>query len=194
MTKIFRTTLVCACIVGLMHAAFGQNIPQRNKGGVRGIMDPATGVFTPTPSAVADEDAAAAAIVPTTGKLVVAFTIKLVTPLPTGGTLFCIVIAAVSDVNPTTFTLNNEISEEATTKATVSGGTATCTVTIPYSWNLTNTAKDTVDLQYDLEMAGPVTSPVFLARTSSQFVVPGAGAIKVPANGATSSFKVAATI
>ena len=193
MTKIFRTALVCACLAGLMHGAFGQNIPQRNKGGVRGIMDPTTGVFTPTPPAVADEDAAAAAIIPTTGKLVVAFTIKLVTPVPTGGSLFCIVIAAVSDVS-TTFQLNNQISEEATTKATVSGGTATCTVTIPYSWNLTNAAKDTVDLQYDLEMAGPVTSPGFLTRTSSQFVVPGAGAIKVPANGATSSFKVAATI
>ena len=193
MTKIFRTALVCACLAGLMHGAFGQNIPQRNKGGVRGIMDPTTGVFTPTPPAVADEDAAAAAIIPTTGKLVVAFTIKLVTPVPTGGSLFCIVIAAVSDVS-TTFQLNNQISEEATTKATVSGGTATCTVTIPYSWNLTNAAKDTVDLQYDLEMAGSVTSPGFLTRTSSQFVVPGAGAIKVPANGATSSFKVAATI
>jgi len=193
MTKIFRTALVCACLAGLMHGAFGQNIPQRNKGGVRGIMDPTTGVFTPTPPAVADEDAAAAAIIPTTGKLVVAFTIKLVTPVPTGGSLFCIVIAAVSDVS-TTFQLNNQISEEATTKATVSGGTATCTVTIPYSWNLTNAAKDTVDLQYDLDMAGSVTSPGFLTRTSSQFVVPGAGAIKVPANGATSSFKVAATI
>ena len=194
MTKIFRTTLVCACLTGLMHGAFGQNIPQRNKPGVRGIMDPTTGVFTPTPPAVADEDAAAAAIVPTTGKLVVAFTIKLVTPVPTGGSLFCIVIAAVSDFNPKLGLLNNQVSEEATTKATVSGGTGTCTVTIPYSWNLTNAATDTVDLQYDLEMSGPVTSPGFLARTSGQFVVPGSGAIKVPANGSTSSFKVAATI
>jgi hypothetical protein len=157
-------------------------------------MDPTTGVFTPTPPAVADEDAAAAAIVPTTGKLVVAFTIKLVTPLPMGGSLFCTVFAAVSDANPTTFQLNNQVSEEATTKATVSGGTATCTVTIPYSWNLTNAAKDVVDLQYDLTMAGPTLTSGFLARTSSQFVVPGAGAIKVPANGATTSFKVAATL
>jgi hypothetical protein len=192
MTKLFRTTLVCACIAGLMQGAFGQNTPPRNKGGVRGIMDPTTGVFTPTPPAVADEDAAAAAIVPTTGKLVVNFTVKLVTPLPTGGSLFCIVSASLADFSTTA--LNNEVIEEATAKATVTAGTGKCTVTIPYSWNLTNAAKDTVTLQYTLTMANSATAAGFLARSSSQGVVPGAEAIKVPPNNMTSTFNVAATI
>lgn len=192
MTKLFRVTALCACMAALLHPAWGQN-PTPAKGGIRGVLDPSTGVFTATPRVVADEGAAAA-IIPTTGKLVVAFTVKLVTPLPAGGSLFCTVFASVSDTNTTTFQLNDEITEEATTKATVNGATGRCTVTIPYAWNLTNTAKDTVNLQYTLEMAGAPTTAGFLARSSSQFVVPGAGAIKVPANGATSSFSVAATI
>lgn len=195
MTKFLAITAFCACLAGTLPIAAGQSAPPAHKAGIRGIVDPATGAFTATPPAIADENSAAAAIVPTTGKLVVAFTVKLVTPVPTGGALLCSVFADVSDTNPSTFQLNNAITEEATVKASVTGAVGNCTVTIPYSWNLTNASKDTVALQYTLSMAGGSTTATgFLTRLSSQFVVPGAGAVKVPANGATTNFTVAATI
>jgi hypothetical protein len=187
-----RVVFVCACVAGLLQPAWGQDSTARP--GIR-VTDPSTALSATAPRVVADESIPAASIVPTTGKLIISFTIKLVTPVPTGGSLSCSVSASVLDQNPTTFQIANEISEEASTKATVSGATATCKVSIPYSWNLTNTAKDSVNLQYVLYMVNSTTAGNFLAaRTSSQFVVPGAGAIKVPTNGATSNFTVSATI
>jgi hypothetical protein len=90
--------------------------------------------------------------------------------------------------------LTNEIFETASTKATVSGSTATCTVNLPYSWYLTMSSADTAALSYTLEIANasaPLANPQ--SRYSSQFV-PGAGAIKVPANGTTTTYTISATL
>lgn len=188
--KISRIVFACACMAGLLQPAWGQDAAA-TRFPARGLPE--------QPSAsqrvVADSSVPLAAIVPTTGKLVVSFTIKLVTPVPSGGVLLCSVNASLIDENTTTFQIANEVFEEASAKATIGAGTATCKVTIPYSWNLTNTSKDTVNLQYSLTLAS-TTATTFtgLSRTSSQFVVPGAGAIKLPANGATTNFSVSATI
>jgi hypothetical protein len=194
MMTISRAIFACACVAAMMQPVFGQETTAA-KPGIPGVVDPKTGVFTATPRVVADENVPAAAITPTTGKLVVSFTVKLVTPLPAGGSLLCSVFASVLETTSSPpFGISAEITEEASTKATVAGSTATCKVSIPYSWNLTHASTDTASLQYSLVMVSSTVSTATLARSSSQNVVPGAGAIKVPANGMTSNFAVAATI
>lgn len=142
----------------------------------------------------ASDAVVAATTTPVTGKFVANFTIKLVTAVPSGSEVVCALSASTDEISSTTHLLTNEIFETAGTKATVSGSTATCTVTIPYSWYLTTSSSDTVALSYTLEMANasaPLANP--LSRYSSQFV-PGAGAIKVPANGTTTTYTIGATL
>ena len=159
----------------------------------------------PTPSAgaqpqsrrlVSDEvsAAAAAAATPVAGTLVAKFTIKLVTAIPSGSEVLCGLTATVTDENPSTYVIANSIYESASTKATVSGTTATCTVTIPYSWYLTDSSTDTADLSYTLSIVSPTaTNDSGQNRYSGQYV-PGAGAIAIPANGATTTYTVSATL
>lgn len=145
---------------------------------------------------VSDEASATAAAtaVATTGTLVAKFTMKLVTPVPSGGEVLCGLNASVQDENTSTYTFANQIFESASTKAAVSGSTATCTVTIPYSWFLTYASTDTVQLTYMLYVLnGTATTQANEARSSSQYV-PGAGAIRVPANGATTTYTISATL
>ena len=152
----------------------------------------------PTPSTqqrtVSDENGTLAAPIATNGTFVANFTIKLVTPVPSGYLVSCSLSATVGDENKSTYTFNNQIYESATVKATVSGSTATCSVKLPYSWYLTNSATDTAELTYYLYIVNSsATSSIGEARTSSQYV-PGAGAIKIPANNATTTYTIAATL
>ena len=136
--------------------------------------------------------AAAAAAVQITGKFNVTFRISLRTAVPSGDVVGCALTASAADVDPNTYTVSNEISEVAGTLATVTGTGASCVVQLPYSWYLTNASSDTVDLTYTL-VIGSSTPGVSPIRVSSQFV-PGAGSLKVPSNGVTTSFTVNAIL
>ena len=137
--------------------------------------------------------AAAATSAPVTGTFVSKFTVKLVTPVPSGGELACSLNATTDEINTTTGTVSNEIEEIASVKATVNGSTATCTVTLPYSWYLSSPSTDTVELSYNLQILSSTTSTAGTVRYSSQFV-PGAGSIKVPASGSTTTYTISATL
>ena len=157
---------------------------------------PATAAQPQSRRLVSDEvsAAAAAAATPVAGTLVAKFTIKLVTAVPSGSEVLCGLTATVTDENTTTYAIANEIYENASTKATVSGTTATCTVIIPYSWYLTNGSTDTADLSYTLSIVSPTaTNDSGQNRYSNQYV-PGAGAISIPANGATTTYTISATL
>ncbi len=188
-SAIARRLLSLGLSVGIASTALSQ-LPAPRKPG------------TPEPDAqpgsrlqrtVADENANATPAA-TNGTLVARFTVKLVTPVPSGHQVQCGLTASVDDENKSTYTIDNHIYDTASTKASVSGSTATCTVTIPYSWYLSNLSTDTVQLTYSLYILNAsATNGSGEARTSSQFV-PGAGAIKVPANNATTTFNIAATL
>jgi len=87
--------------------------------------------------------------------------------------------------------LSNIIFEQATVNATRSVGSAKCSVTIPYSWNLSNRSTDQVHLSYLISAGVNSTTAGSLAnRSSSQYIV----TIKIPANGAITTETVNATI
>ncbi len=143
---------------------------------------------------VSDENGTLAAPTATNGTFVANFTIKLVTPVPSGYQVQCFLYANVSEQNPSTYTINDEISDSAGVKATVSGSTAKCSVKLPYSWYLSTPSSDTANLTYYLYIENAsANNGTGEARSSSQYV-PGAGAIKVPANNATTTYSIAATL
>lgn len=121
----------------------------------------------------------------TSGKFVVNFSITVDASISSSAKIACQASAEVSD-GPNG--AKNVIHETATVLATRSGSTATCTVDIPYSWDLLTESTDTVVLGFQLTspVEVPTGSPTQLlpARVSAQ---PRFTAIPVPANGSTTT-------
>jgi hypothetical protein len=167
--------------------AFGQKGHSNSapKSGIPGTFDPKTSVFTPSRAVLASNyDVAASTIFG--GKLVFNFTITVSSTLPATDKISCGAAATVVDNGG----LGNFIVELATSAATRTGSTATCTTTIPYSWPLATASTDMMSLTYTLTAGGTTVTTVLPNRTSEQ----GLGRLAIPANGATSTFTVAATI
>lgn len=182
--------LACACLASVLAVpAFAQNATAKPA-------KPEPDTATTRKRTVVDEAAAitAATVTPTTGTFVAKFTIKLATAVPSGSEVLCALNTSVVEDNTTTYTVNNEIYDTKTAKATVSGSTATCSISLPYSWYLSTPSSDTASLTYYLYIINSTaTNQAGETRTSSQFV-PGAGAIKIPANGSTTTYTISATI
>jgi len=125
------------------------------------------------------------------GKIVVHFTITLTSPVGSDSTIAC-------GVNASVFDGTNSINEKGGAVATVTGSTAKCTVTIPYSWPLSTASTDKISLSYvidalqSFEIPGSSASSVQVApvREASQNI----GSINVPATGTTTNETVNATI
>jgi hypothetical protein len=121
----------------------------------------------------------------TTGKIVVNFSITVDASISPTANIACQASAEVSDGAAGA---KNLIHETATVLATRSGSTATCTVDIPYSWNLVTPTTDKVVLGYQITApvevpTGSVTSTL-PARVSEQ---PRYAAIPVPLSGSTTT-------
>jgi hypothetical protein len=101
--------------------------------------------------------------------------------------IVCEVFADVADANRSSFQVVNSIFEFASLGAIRSSNTASCTVTIPYSWPLSFASTDTVALSYQIIAEG--TTAGSAGRESSQDIA----TIPVPANGATTNESVSAT-
>src|SRR5262249_26294345 len=114
---------------------YGQRVP-----GLRGYLDPKTGIFHPAVRPQApNPDAPPPVTTNFAGKLVFNFTITVSSAFPATAELGCNAGAAVFDLGS-----GNAIIEEAgSAVARGSGSTVTCSVTIPYSWNLASSASDT---------------------------------------------------
>jgi len=181
--------ILLACLFCLAVAASGWSQSRDSGGhGILGYYDPQTLVFQPV---------VRSAVNPLTlstfsGKFVTSFTITIKSSIATTTPISCAVLAAVDDVNKTTFVTSNAISEEANVLATRNGSTAKCTVTFSYSWQLANSKTDTVDLSYSVS-AGTTTPGAgnLASRDSNQEIE----TLPIPANGATTTTKsVSATI
>jgi hypothetical protein len=83
------------------------------------------------------------------------------------------------------------ILETAAVAATRSGSTATCAVTIPYSWSLASGSTDKVSLSYNITAPVEATSSTVLPSRSS--LVENFLTISVPGNGTTTTEAVTAT-
>ena len=145
--------------------------------------------------ALGDENTAAAAATASTytGTLILNFTVRMVTPVPSGGGLFCSLNASLSDFDLTTFTIYNSIFETETGTGTVSGSTAHCQAKIPYSWNLVQGSTDLVTMYCFLYLVGPSSSAATAVRIpirESFRLVPGATSINVPPTGSITTFSI----
>lgn len=198
--RISRIIFVCACLIGLAQPVWSQQTKPTAPRGIPGYLDPQTGAFTPLAQNSVESQEELALTTPTTGKFVVTFTITISSSIPTTTLIGCEADASVIELNSTTHMIDNIVSESGDAVAKRSGSTATCTVTIPYSWVLANAATDTVTLSYIVAVDESVTVPangtspavttVFRPRSSSQYI----GVIKVPATGSTTDETVNVTI
>jgi hypothetical protein len=180
-TKLF---LVIACVMGIVGSCLAQNAQSRKSPGILGYLDPKTGVFRTLP--MPDTDSTDVPLAATTGKFVFNYTITVAGTIAATAKIGCIATASLVDV-----ATSNLIEEEAAVVATRSGTSATCTVTIPYSWNLGSAGSDKVSLSFSIQ--APVeasATTAFPQRLSTQ----GIASISVPANGSTTTETITATI
>jgi len=172
--------------VGGQGPAAGQAPPAGH--GIIGTLDPQTGAFKPliNPTVVEDLEAAPEITTPTTGTFKVNFTITVKSTIPSADVIGCSVTASTIDL-----TSGHVIEEIAGVAATRAGSSATCTVTIPYSWVLTTPLTDTVSLTYAITSpSGGTGASAFPNRYSYQTISNG----KVPVSGATTTINLNATI
>ncbi len=184
--KTTKLVFAIACVLGLVASSFAQNAGTKKSPGILGYLDPKTGVFRTLPTPVTDSAEPAATTV-FGGTFVVTFTITVKSAIATSAKISCSVTASLIDAETTNPSI---IEEEAAVVATRSGSTATCTVTIPYSWNLATGSTDKVTLAYSLVAPVEATATTaFPQRLSTQDIA----TISVPANGKTTDETVTAT-
>jgi hypothetical protein len=139
MQSIDRSSLVLGAVLAALSAAAAHADTGANAARVLGYEDPQTGKFHALPTAVADASAT-----PITGTVEVSFAIKLATTFAKGTTITCSIDLTGSAENTTTFTFIT-YEESAGGTATITGSTATCTATIPYSWLIPAASTTEVD-------------------------------------------------
>ncbi len=142
--RIAKSILVCVCLLGLAQPVWSQkgNEAAKPTPGILGYLDPKTGAFRPLVQNPVEDEEVEPALAPTTGTFVFNFTITIASKNLGGDTILC-------SANADTFeTTGLSAEESASVKATVTGSTAKCTVTIPYSWPLKSASSDTVSLSY----------------------------------------------
>jgi hypothetical protein len=142
-----------------------------------GYFDYSTGAFRPVAQTEDFDSSSLAATSPQTGTIVVNFNITIRSVIPATTPINCGVEATVTEVSAGGI---NIILDGATVVATRTGSTAKCTVTIPYSWMVSSSAR--LGLNYNLIAAKPAATGL-LSRSSLGTIA----SIPVPANGATTT-------
>ena len=153
---------------------------------VFGYQDSVTGEFRPAARVAPD-----ATVTPTTGTDSLVLTITLKTPLPKGGSIVC--GSSLTAVLVYSTGLESLFVESASSVATVSGTTATCTVNTPYAWLIAagTTEVETYTGNYTVEMTTAAGALPGIVRMSEGTYV---SASKIPSTGTTSKYTVAVTL
>jgi hypothetical protein len=194
--RIFKMATLAALTLGVVLAgtvsAFAQADESSSHKKVLGYQDPETGVFRPVEYLIPE-----ATITPTTGTIQLTITITLKTAVPTGGSVLCSTGIAASSTSLTTGT-GVTYSESSTSAAKVTGTTATCTVTTPYSWVLPPASSTTVDSltgSYTVSILPAPSTTITIAtlqgRSSSSLFLTSK---TIPAVGTVSKYAIAATL
>ena len=182
--------LILAMVLGtsLAGTAWSQSDSTGSTPRILGYLNPTNNSFQPLGTQPITSPAAVSTV---TGKIVTNFTITVASAIAQTTPISCGVEATVPDENKATFTLSNDVIETAAVIATRSSATAAkCTVTIPYSWRLSNPTTDTVQILYQIGTIPSASTPGLTLRFSSQFIA----IIPVPKTGTTTTETVAATI
>jgi hypothetical protein len=123
---------------------------------------------------------------PTAGTYTLTLNINLVSTIPKSTKIVCLV-----QIQVTGDTLLSGIQQTAGAAATRSGNTASCTVQIPYSWNLGSPATDKFERIYSILAPIEATVGIPVPFNSGHLNL---GSIAMPANGATTTETFAATL
>jgi len=174
-SRIIAGVIVCALSSSL---CWSQEAKPVSLNKVLGYFDYSTGAFRPVVQ-TEDFDYSLVAANSVAGTIVVNFTITIKSVIPATTPIACSVEATVTEVSASGV---NIISDGATVAATRTGNTAKCTVTIPYSWMVSNSAAARLGLGYNLVASKPGTTGL-LSRSSIGTIAN----IPVPANGATTT-------
>jgi|GEM_PF-578149 len=181
-------------VLGLAPLAFGQfpthaRAPHRNPGNY----DPTTGALVPL---AVTQDPDAPTLTPTTGTLVFNVTISAKTAIPKNGAITCFGVGFVSDAGS-----GYQATEITTgTAKLVSGTTYNCSLMIPYSWLLASAGSDMIHLDAyatigeGVQVTATNGTATVVVRASVRSTIQPTGAIKVPANGTTTTEAVALTL
>jgi len=191
--KVVRIALAFVCLAAFALPLAGQQV--KSSPGIPGYLDPQTGSFKPA-AALPAVEANTAAVVYTHGTLVFNFTITVASTFPSGTNIYC--TASALTYSAAALAAGGEIMESATVAATrgagSAAGTATCRVTIPYSWNEAQ-AGSTVNLSFGIDAVGPagtlITNSGAASTRSTSHPI---GSIPLPAVGATTTETITATI
>src|SRR5208282_2793357 len=171
--KLSKVVFVLAFATMLGGTAWSQSANPGSRPEILGYLNPGNNSFRPMYMQPIGNPAVVSVA---TGKIVTNFTITVASVLPSTVPITCSVSAGVSDIS-STFVLSNEISEQASVIATRTGATAKCSITIPYSWNLSNRNTDKVNLSYTITaFSNSTTAGSVVSRISSQTI----GAIGIP--------------
>ena len=109
-------------------AQTGEVAPMSGK--VFGYQEASSGTFHPARLVAPDVTAA-----PSTGTIATTLTIRLASTFPAGFKVVCSSVILAQSINMLSDTFTS-FEESASSLATVSGTTATCTVRTPYAWTL----------------------------------------------------------
>jgi len=127
---------------------------------------------------------------PTTGIIEVIFTITLKTAFPAGSSVACFVSLDADSLNSGTGALIG-LHEGNVEFLKTTGTTATCTVSIPYSWPLPASSATVTTLLAGSYQAVVATSTGTLERSSRGDLT---GLSKIPATGTTTKISVPITL
>jgi hypothetical protein len=159
-----------------------------------GYYDSATRVFEPLQETMNAEQPAV--VVPTTGTLTVKYTITVDATIPKNGVVGCSASAAVTNDSSGSFP-----TEDGESIATlVSGKTYSCTVIIHYSWPLTSTSTDKIQiggsasLVYGYEATASNGTAVIVQPITQRSAHQNLASISVPANGASTTISPSLTL
>jgi hypothetical protein len=185
--RMSKLILVCVCLAGVTQLVWSQNgslnaAPVGRAHGIPGYLDPRTGTFSTKVQADAQSsenpELTPAVATEVFGVWYIQLTISLYTTPASGDIVVC---GANLDVGDTYPAFGYE--EEGATQATVSGSTATCTVTIPYLWYLATPKTDMVTVTYDVSLYHAYTvgtaTQANISRTTSHTI----GSYAVPGDG-----------
>jgi hypothetical protein len=177
-----RCVAIALSLIGPMSAAQSHDLADANAQGVLGILNPKTGAFakiTKQPSDFVPE-----AVTTYTGTLVFNISINVKTGVPSDASIVC-----SANVGVYGDTASVSISETKSVKATRTGSTATCSVSIPYAWPLGTPDTDYLTRLVSVDTQG--TSNSSLVHRSHTRGLP---AIDIPANGATTTTSLNVTL
>jgi hypothetical protein len=177
--KSIKWMLVLSCLLAMVAGALAQNSQTRR---TFGYIDGKTGIFHPLNRTPLSAEAAAA-ITPTTGTFVFNVTITVSSALPTTSVITCSIFGGVDD------TETGDFSNFVETTATRKGNTATCTVTVPYEWELGDPSKDIVNLDLEVDASASTSTGSYEEDFDNPAIT-----MAVPANGTTTTKSITTTI